>query len=254
MSNRKKKTVVAAALCMLIAAGGTQAAEPMMMHWKITGLSSDSPSDPVDVPNEPGVEPEPAGPSWQEFADQRGLPYSGTWGVLNWGGRNLTEIPSAPYPNSTPVRLTLSNNALQNLDGLANITLASQYINLSGNQINDLSGLRGLVRVEETLNLRANQLTNLDHLEGLTHAGIVIISDNPLQNINGIANIASLGYPIMTMDGPEWRDGYVIMDAPGAGFQKLPASSPLCQYVASEPAVVFMRPPASTIPYSSVCG
>lgn len=254
MSNRKKKTVVAAALCMLIAAGGTQAAAPMVMHWKITGLSSGSPSDPVDVPNEPGVEPEPAGPSWQEFAVEHGL-NAQRWDILSWGNAGLSEVPRAPYPVSNALRITLTGNSFSEVEGLHNLTHVGRSLTLNNNQLASVQGLRGLRVVSEGLSLNNNSLTNLDGLENLEHVGILYLVGNPLKNIHGVANISSMGYEEPGWDGqPSWRSGYVIMDPPGAGFEKLPVSSPLCQYVASDSAVVFMRPPASTIPYSSVCG
>jgi hypothetical protein len=102
-------------------------------------------------------------PSWEQFADQKGL--SKNWNVLQWNSKGLSYLPNTPYPMTNTGTIVLNDNQLTSVGGLSN--------------------LKGLIN----LFLNDNQLTNVDGLSNLTSVSSLYLNGNPLTNVDGLANV-----------------------------------------------------------------
>ena len=144
--------------------------------------------DCVNNPEENPTECQERLTAWEAFADARGL--SKDWTSLDWLAKDLTTIPTEPYPLTSVDFIDLSGNQLTNVDGLSNLTSVN-FIYLNNNKLTNVDGLSNLTSASD-LQLSSNQLTNVDWLSNLTSVDDLQLSSNQLTNINGLSNLTSV--------------------------------------------------------------
>jgi|GEM_PF-4149752 len=106
---------------------------------------------------------------------------------------NLERITGMGYYIGSELYIS-GNSALQNLDGLENLTLAKHIIDISNNaaleNIDALNGIHGALRIYITGN---PNLKNVDGLSGISLLRILEIKDNAsLMDVNGLSNVKRL--------------------------------------------------------------
>ncbi|WP_410950862.1 hypothetical protein [Pseudomonas sp. S1(2024)] len=174
--------------------------------------------------------------AWEQFAIDRGLPT--TWNNLGWISKNLSVLPSEPYPLSNIEALTLNSNPLTSLGGIDSIVSISDKLVLSSVPLTNLDGLRSLTSVGN-FTFTSNTLINIDGLSNLTTAtGSFIIQSNQLPNVNGLSNLTYVGgnlsfhgnAKLNNLDGiRNIKVGGKIMIYKNYAGPKLAASTPFCQ-------------------------
>ncbi len=104
--------------------------------------------------------------SWESFADYKGLPKD--WNNLNWGGRNLTTLPSGNYPvKNVSGNLYLHNNPFTNVNSLTSIESINGYLGLYDSSLTNVDGLINLRTVGQTFSIRTSP--NLANINGLAN-------------------------------------------------------------------------------------
>lgn len=179
---------------------------------------------------------------WEEFADAIGI--SNKWSNLYWGSKNLTQIPSEPYPlTSVGKNLELYANQLTNIDGLRNLTSVGGNVYIHSNQLTNVSGLISLKNVAGNLELYDNRLTNTDGLISLISVGgKIYLHRNQLTSIDGLKNLTSVGSLILYQNQLKNIDGLINVKInnllsidSGYSGPKLAASTRFCTL--NEPTV-----------------
>lgn len=174
--------------------------------------------------------------AWEKFATDRGL--SKTWNSLSWISKNLSVLPSDPYPLSSVEVLALSSNPLTSLGGIDSIVSISNKLTLDSVPLTNLNGLRSLKSVGE-FSFNSNTLVNIDGLSNLTTVtGSFILQSNQLTNVNGLSNLTyvagNLGFQgnskLNNLDGIQnVKVGGKIMIYKKYAGPRLAASTPFCQ-------------------------
>jgi len=87
-----------------------------------------------------------------------------------------------------------NNNALENLEGLSNITsIGGLYID-TNIYLDSLEGLNNIDSISGNLSINNNFLHNLESLNNMTYiGGDLYISDNVLPSLEGLNNLSSVG-------------------------------------------------------------
>lgn len=113
--------------------------------------------------------------SWDSFADYKNI--SKDWSNLNWGGLNLTSLPTDNYPVATVTgNLYFNGNKLKNLDSLISLTSVNGYFGLYEGTFVNLNGLINLRTVGQTLSIRNNpSLNNMSGLANVVVGGVINI-------------------------------------------------------------------------------
>jgi hypothetical protein len=174
--------------------------------------------------------------AWEKFATDRGLPT--TWNNLGWISKNLSVLPSEPYPLSNIEVLTLNSNPLTSLGGIDSIVSVSDKLVLSSVPLTNLDGLRSLSSVGN-FTFTSNTLINVDGLSNLTTAtGSFILQSNQLTNVNGLSSLTYVGgnlsfhgnAKLNNLDGiRNVKVGGKIMIYQKYAGPKLAASTPFCK-------------------------
>lgn len=131
--------------------------------------------------------------AWEKFVKDNGIGV--IWprfASMNAANRNLTEIPSIPYPlMNLEGSLMFDNNNLTNVDGLSSIkSIGSRFILNNNPNLTSLKGLRNLTIVYAGLEISDNlKLTNLDGLESLESVRYAYLYGNSLTNVNGLEKL-----------------------------------------------------------------
>lgn len=89
------------------------------------------------------------------------------------------------------VDITIHNESFKSLAGLENLQSIGRGLRISGRSLIDISALKNISSLDGNLFIENTRLTDLDDLEGLEmiNGQFNIISNQELENIDGIANI-----------------------------------------------------------------
>ncbi|WP_125836917.1 hypothetical protein [Pseudomonas sp. o96-267] len=190
-----KKIIIAIAL---LAAGATQAGYTLKVPLEQAqggtlpnGSIKITPLESVDCSSQADEHPDLCPTDledWDLFADNSGL--SKNWSSLYWQNRELTSLPSSPYPETAVLDISLLQNQLTNVDPLISVSRVYNDLNIALNQLVSINGLRNVAEIDRNLILSGNRLTNLDGLSGLIRVGGMLDArSNQLTNVNGLINL-----------------------------------------------------------------
>ncbi len=159
---------------------------------------------------------------WNEFAQQRNLPITGSdWSNVDWGYEDVSDVPATPYPNLAPGSVLLYFNYFTNVDFLSHIEELDS-LSMYGNPIANIDGLSRLRRVNLDLNVGgSSNLTSLEPLSSLTYVGrrLNFHCSGNLTDLSGLANIEYVGEMVRIPRGV----------SANPGFTPIPSDAWLCR-------------------------
>lgn len=188
-------------------------------------------------PTTPAVSPEEALEAWLGFVTDNGLTYGADWSSIAWQGtslnyKDLSGLPTEPYPNNTPGSISIRYANVGSLAGFAYVTSIGANLEIMNSTIGSVDGgFSRLASVGGSINMYVDvPLPKLAMVGGaLVFTGPTFAVFPKLRSVNylaaiGLVDASSLAQleSVNTLLLPQG-----ISSQPG--FVPIPKSSWICQ-------------------------